>query len=123
MIDFTSKKLDLGEEHKVERASLRAMTENFFTESAEESGVEQVLNTFAACRKCEGLTDFTETTKLNYPTEIGFARFKTLCQRCGHRDQFTSKVTKNDIGGVTIQVTWTDKSQSPKHLRLVENEH
>jgi hypothetical protein len=123
MIDFTSKRLDLGEEHRADRASLRAITENFFTESVEGSVVEQVLNTFAACRKCAGLTEFTESTALNYPAEVGFARFKTLCVKCGRRDQFTSKITKNNIGGVTIQVTWADKSQSPKHLHLVENEH
>ena len=123
MIDFTSKRLDLGEEHRADRASLRAITENFFTESTEESVVEQVLNTSAACRKCAVLTEFTESTALNYPAEVGFARFKTLCVKCGHRDQFTSKITKNNIGGVAIQVTWADKSQPPKHLRLVENEH
>lgn len=111
-----TKKLDLGEEHVAHRATLGGITENFFTQSTSEATLRQVLDTFADCRKCGGFTEFTETIEV----DTGVARFKTLCWRCSHRDGFTSKTTKNNMGGFTIQVTWDDKSESPSHLSLVK---
>ena len=111
-----TKKLDLGEEHVAHRATLRGITENFFTQSTDRDTLLQVLDTFADCRKCGGFSEFTETIEI----DIGVARFKTLCWKCSHRDAFTSKTTKNNMDGYTIQVTWDDKSESPNHLRLVK---
>ena len=42
-----TEKLDLGEEHVAHRATLRGITENFFTESTSEATLQQVLDTFA----------------------------------------------------------------------------
>jgi|TARA_R110002167_G_scaffold32919_1_gene106313 transcription elongation factor Elf1 len=94
------KKLNFSKDHREDRASLRGITEVFHTESTSDDVMQQVLDTFADCRKCDSFTEFT------YAVD---SKFKTLCIECGHRDEFETKITKNDLDGVTIQVKWVDK--------------
>ena len=96
------KKVDLGESHRLDRASLRGITERFAIDSTSDDEIQQVFDTFADCRKCDSFTEFT------YAVDY---KFKTSCVKCGHEDEFTSEIRKNNLGGITIQITWVDKSK------------
>ena len=113
------KKLDLGEEHMLKRASLRGITENFMTESTSQDVVLQVLDTFADCRKCNSFTEFTSAVKsgrvLGSPTWSSVSNYKTLCVKCRHEDEFTCRIEKNNLGGFSMQIIWVDKSKSKLH--------
>jgi hypothetical protein len=99
------KKLKMNKQWKSDRARLLGTTENFMTTSLSRSVIQQVLDTFADCRKCDSFTEFT------YAFD---SKYETLCTTCGHKDGFTTKIERNNVDGVTIQVTWVDKSDNNK---------